>query len=68
LLFLEDELDVEFLEVDELVVVVLPTWCKATRPLNVPKLTSEATTSHFLNVRARASARAFGIFSGGLGF
>jgi len=34
----------------------------------VPKLTSEAMTSHLFKVLARANARAFGIFSGGLGF
>ncbi|MFL5657773.1 MAG: hypothetical protein ACJ8CB_26775 [Ktedonobacteraceae bacterium] len=34
----------------------------------MPKLTTEATASHLLSLWARASARAFGIFSGGLGF
>jgi hypothetical protein len=49
-------------------VVVVPTWWKATRPLRVPKLTTEATTSPFFNLRASANARAFGIRSAVSGF
>lgn len=72
LLFCDDELDVELVLddseedwVDWLAVV--PTWCKATRPPNVPKPTIEATASHLLSVLASASARALGIFSFVLG-
>lgn len=75
LLFCEDE----FVELDEEDpdedcvdwvdwLVVVPTWCRATSPPKAPKLTNEAMVSPLLNLFARAIARAFGIFSGALGF
>jgi len=78
LLLCEDELD-EFVELDEFdeedpdelwvdCVVVVPTWCNAASPLNVPKPMNEATATALFNLSARAIACALGIFCGPLGF
>jgi hypothetical protein len=67
-----DEFDEEDEDPDELCVdwpvVVVPTWCNATSPLNVPKPTIERTANALLNRSARAIACALGIFCGAFGF
>ena len=73
LLDCDDELD--FVDVldgvlveDDVEAAVLLTWWKPASPLIVPKPTIEATASPFFILLASASAFAFGIFSGALGF